>query len=445
MKTLLILAYDFPPYVSVGGLRPYSWYKHLKEFGVEPVVVTRQWGNEYGNEFDYIAPGASENTIIEVTEYGTIIRAPFNPNFSQRLLLKYGKGKFTLIRKFITGFFEFGQFFFNIGSKSSVYFAAKKYLKTNKVDAIVATGEPFVLFKYAASLSKIYKIPWFADYRDNWSQSRNRSSSFFLKQFNFYTEKKIMSKATHIFTVSDFVKINISKIGTNTPISILSNGFDDSILEKGLHDKRVKNKTFNIVFSGFVANYYPIDTFFSTISKFIEANNLSNIKIIFIGLKNKERLFQTLKKYSNLKQCIIEYPKMENHKLIEKYFTCDCLLLFNDYYTTGTKIFDYLAVKRKILFCFTDNSVEHELMEYYDVEIDESHSNFNNHVQADLIQKTKSGVLVKDAVHLYQVLDELLQEYESNGYIDCNTFDVEKYSRKSQAYRLAEFVKKVCI
>jgi hypothetical protein len=46
MKKLLILAYDFPPYVSVGGLRPYNWFKYLKEFGVEPIVVTRQWGNE---------------------------------------------------------------------------------------------------------------------------------------------------------------------------------------------------------------------------------------------------------------------------------------------------------------------------------------------------------------------------------------------------------------
>ena len=42
MKKVLILAYDFPPYVSAGGLRPYNWYLYLKEFGVEPVVITRQ-------------------------------------------------------------------------------------------------------------------------------------------------------------------------------------------------------------------------------------------------------------------------------------------------------------------------------------------------------------------------------------------------------------------
>ncbi|MDA3780596.1 MAG: hypothetical protein PF487_10325 [Bacteroidales bacterium] len=31
MKKVLILAYDFPPYVSVGGLRPYSWYKYIAD------------------------------------------------------------------------------------------------------------------------------------------------------------------------------------------------------------------------------------------------------------------------------------------------------------------------------------------------------------------------------------------------------------------------------
>ena len=42
MKKVLILAYDFPPYVSVGGLRPYSWYKYFHEFGLYSVFVPEQ-------------------------------------------------------------------------------------------------------------------------------------------------------------------------------------------------------------------------------------------------------------------------------------------------------------------------------------------------------------------------------------------------------------------
>ena len=74
--TVLILAYDFPPYVSVGALRPYNWYKYFREFGIYPVVITRQWGNEYGNQLDYVSASSSTETVFENTEYGTVIRTP---------------------------------------------------------------------------------------------------------------------------------------------------------------------------------------------------------------------------------------------------------------------------------------------------------------------------------------------------------------------------------
>ena len=68
MKKILILAYDFPPYISAGSLRPYSWYESLHEFGVYPVVITRQWDNKYGNHLDYVAHSGSAQTIIEENE-----------------------------------------------------------------------------------------------------------------------------------------------------------------------------------------------------------------------------------------------------------------------------------------------------------------------------------------------------------------------------------------
>jgi hypothetical protein len=88
MKKLLILAYDFPPYVSVGGLRPYNWLKYLREYGIEPIVITRQWSNKYGNALDYIAPITTSETIIEHTDFGKIFRTSLKPTFSKHLLLK---------------------------------------------------------------------------------------------------------------------------------------------------------------------------------------------------------------------------------------------------------------------------------------------------------------------------------------------------------------------
>jgi len=226
MKKLLILAYDFPPYVSVGGLRPYSWYKHLKEFGVYPIVVTRQWANDYGDERDYIAPSKSKETLIEETEFGTIVKASYKANLSNRLLLKYGTKRFKLFRKLISGFFEFGQYFFNIGPKSCVYRVAKNYLKTNSVDMIIATADPFVLFKYASALSRQYNLPWIADYRDPWVEAKGS-----IQKFNRFFERRYLKNATQITTVSEFLIQKIKQNVQNKPFDILINGYDSSLTE----------------------------------------------------------------------------------------------------------------------------------------------------------------------------------------------------------------------
>src|SRR5687768_6778857 len=90
VKKVLILAYAFPPYVSAGSLRPHSWYKYLHESGIYPIVVTRQWDNRYRNHLDYVAPGQVPHAVVEESDRGTVIRTPYAPNLSNRLLLKYG-------------------------------------------------------------------------------------------------------------------------------------------------------------------------------------------------------------------------------------------------------------------------------------------------------------------------------------------------------------------
>src|SRR5262249_9288758 len=160
----LILAYDFPPLVSVGGLRPYSWYRYLKQFGVEPTVITRQWSNHHGSALDYVATSDSKEVGVEASQFGTILRAPYKPNLSNRLL-QHSRTRVRLIRRVITAWYEVGQFILPIGPKRRLFSTARSYLRQHGADVIVATGEPFVLFMYASQLSKEFGVPWIADYR----------------------------------------------------------------------------------------------------------------------------------------------------------------------------------------------------------------------------------------------------------------------------------------
>jgi hypothetical protein len=106
----------------------------------------------------------------------------------------------------------------------------------------------------------------------------------------------------------------------------------------------------------------------------------------------------------------------------------------------GTKIFDYIAIKRKIILCFTEDSDALKLKEQF-YNIDEN-SIFSGQLQADLIKETNSGVIVKDQIELKQILLDLIQEFKEQSYISCETKNIDNYSRKFNVKRLADIIRR---
>lgn len=442
MKRVLILAYDFPPYVSVGGLRPYSWYKYFREFDIDPIVVTRQWSNKHGNHLDYIVSSDEQTcSIVENNVQGTIIRTPYKANLSNRLLIKYGADRFSFLRKAITFYHEFSPFISKGGTKSALYYEAQKYLKANKVDAIIATGEPFVLFTYAASLSKTFDIPWIADYRDSWTHEVSRSPNWLMRKWNAFIEKKILKNAACATTVSEFLKYKITDLIHDKVFHVLPNGYDPEAIEcvEGI---RQQSEKLRIVFVGTIYEWNPIRSFFKVFSKFITEHSTSPMEIHFYGINIADKLEAMLdNEFKLIYDKVKIIPKVPNPILLQKIAESNVMLLFNYYSHMGTKIFDYLAIKRKIVMCYTDDPEANKLKEKY-FNVDES-DNYSRHLQEDLIKATNSGVIVKDSVHLMKVLTDLEAEFNQKGMIECNSIGIERYSRKIQVEKLAEIIRQI--
>jgi hypothetical protein len=143
--------------------------------------------------------------------------------------------------------------------------------------------------------------------------------------------------------------------------------------------------------------------------------------------------------HPELKDYFTFTPRIPNREVLERLAENNVMLLFNYYSYMGTKIFDYLGVKRKIILCYSDDKEANRLKEkYYGIEEIEG---ISKTLQADLIAATKSGIVVKDAVHLSYVLDDLWQEFVEKGEIECNSIGVEKFSRKEQVEKLAGIIK----
>jgi hypothetical protein len=430
MRKVLILAYDFPPYISVGALRPYSWFKYFPDFNVKPIVVTRQWSTKYGNYLDYIAPGESYKTIIEENEEHVVIKTPYKPNYANRILLKYGDNKFKLIRKLITGYYEMAQFIFNVGTKSGLYYGANEYLKNNKVDVIIATGSPHILFKYASKLSKKYKTPWIADYRDPWSQSQSRNKNGWLKYWNRYFEKKFLKNVSLITVATEFVKGKVSTLLKDKQFIEVLNGYDPITAKKSSEVKPTESYL-SIALAGTIYKWHPIESILKSIAVVKSSNPDIKLRLKLFGTNKEAYIKDFISKESPEILDLIEFhSKLHNEELLPELAKEHLMLLFNDHSLVGTKIYDYLAVKRNILFCYTEETVK-ELykLPYYKDEI----ASISNQIQQDIIAKTNSGYLIKNSNDLREHIINLYDEFLKNGKIECNSVNIEFYSRKKQA------------
>ena len=92
------------------------------------------------------------------------------------------------------------------------------------------------------------------------------------------------------------------------------------------------------------------------------------------------------------------------------------------------------------MFCYENDDNANQLkMRFFEYDGDEEVAN----PQQKLITETNSGLIIQDRNHLKEVLKELHSTFSQTGQIECNSTDIEQYSREIQTSRLAEIVKKI--
>ncbi len=437
-KKVLILAYDFPPFISVGALRPVGWMQHLHEFGVYPIFVTRDWSHVTGDETDYIGKG--NRNQLKITQHDTysVIHVPFEPHLGNKMYVKYGAERFSFPRRLINAIYEFGQFFLPIGNKRSLYLTARKYLsKHPEIDAIIATGDPFVLFHYARKLSEEFKKPAIYDYRDPWSQGVNIENNRIYRYLSKKIEMRVLGENPVITTVSDFLCAKLKEMHPTGQFHLVSNGYMDIDTSNiSYSGNRLK-----IAYAGSMYNWYPYQGFFETLSQLKNDFKL-DIDVSFFGVNKELELINFIENRTpNIRQNITFINKLPVEQLYQELAKHHLLLLFNSFSFMGTKIYDYLAIQRNILLLFTnDDQTERLRRELFIIQESDDHS---QSLQADLLQDTNSGISIEDPDHLKHELIAFDQELKQSGSIPFNSRNLDHFSRKYQTERLATIIHSV--
>jgi len=430
-KKVLILAYDFPPYISIGGMRPYGWFKFLPKDLYEVSIVTRQWNTETRTPIDCILPSLSNKVEIEEVDGRRVFRAPFKPNLRDKLLIKYGFDKFGLLRKGMSFFIDLFKHSFSFcDSSRTIYKAADILLENESFDVIIATGEPFILFKHAHQLSKKHNIKWVADYRDGWTTNQRKDRLGFAESIinNNYKrkEKKYIKTASLITTAAAEYRLELSSIIDITKIHVVLNGFISRF--SSLKIDIDKKQRFEISYLGTLYSHQNIEMFMKGVEKFISKTGVSvnQFSIKFIGLNfypdQKERVFKCSEA---INPYLIFTDKVPYEELIEEVKESSLLLLMSQKNMNwlNAKVFDYLMFNKPVLFLGNDEGI-----------LDNILTEVNN-----------STIRVNKSEEVFNALIQSYSEFLKVGYLKNSNIQekVFNYSRESQTQILADLLMKI--
>lgn len=426
-KKILILCIDFPPWPSVGAQRPASWCKYADDSKYELVVVTRKWKNTRDDTADYFI---NPTNFPDEGHFGNakIFYTNFKPNLRDKIILHRKNGIiFKVIQKILTTFYYTAPYFIRIFDNTrEIYYKTDSYIKGNTdVSLIVATGEPFITFRYAYLLSRKYKIPWCADYRDGWSENYGIKympalQRFILRHILRKLEKKMVTSASLITTVTPSLKKSLEKF-LGKKVHVIYNGYDPKEIELIIKEPSHLSEKFTIAYLGSLYPFQPLEEFADFLGKFLTEKIIdqSKLSLTFIGGESyKERIktaFSSVLNETNLQIL----PRLERNKALSLLYSSHLLLLLASDSVDGSaaKIYEYFALKKPIFIYKNDHGTIKNLVEY-----------------------TNAGFLYSDYESAKHYLLNLYNCYLTNNReaFITSPLHIENFSRKNQTARFFE-------
>ncbi len=428
MKKVLFITYYWPPSGGSGVQRPLKFVKYLQSFGWQPIVYTVENG-----EF----PETDFSLLNEIPENITVLKKSIFEPFSFYKWFTGKKKDFKLVAGYVnqkksTSFLEKIAMWIrsNIFIPDARMFWIKpsihyidKWLKTNKVDAIITTGPPHSVLLIGLGIKQKHKLPWLVDFRDPWTEIdfyKDLNLTKFADKEHKKLEIQVLQLADKVVCVSPDWGQGLARIG-NRQINYISNGFD----EQDIHAEILVNldPKFSIVHIGMMGKSRNHEVFWQAISELIIENE-SFEKDVEIKLYGKCDVSVAQSIASNqLENYAKIFDYVPHNEIV--YIQKSAQVLYLSVNETANakgiltgKIYEYLAVKRPIL-CIGPPDGE----------------------AAKVVLDSGAG-LVSDFGDKTMLKSNIINFY--NNYKNKITFeggkDFEKYSRKSQTQQLAHLL-----
>lgn len=352
---MLIITYYWPPSGGGGVQRWLKFVKYIRDFGWEPIIYTPE-----NPDFELQDDSLYEDVPQGITVLKKAIWEPFG---AYRMLLgKKAVQKQGVVSSSSGSLFNKlsiwirGNYFIPDSRvfwvRSSVNYLAK-YLKTNKIDALVTTGPPHSLHLIGLELKTRLGVKWLADFRDPWSKwdvldqlklsKRSRKSHQNL-------EHSVLTGADQIITVSPTLKSSLEDLGAKN-VEVITNGYDFETNE----NTQDLPKKFRISHIGSLNLARNPQILWDVLNELAEElpEFASDLEIYLSGTV-EDGVSESIKSQQNLDDCYINGGYLTHKQVIDAYNNSAILLLIvsksnNASWILPGKMFEYLVQNKPIL------------------------------------------------------------------------------------------------
>lgn len=421
MKRVLILSYYYFPCNGVAAYRPNSWYKYFPKNNIYPIVLTRHWNGNENKWPDYLVEKTEPEKFLR-HENGATCYMPYYTNLIVKFTRHHVVQKLGISKLFHLILPLLGKFQLEVDAYNCLKKKAIELIKTEKIDAIIATSPPLNIINLAYKLGSKYNIPYIIDFRDSWNNLQliddfkpTIKDLYFNKTKEFYL-KKWLSNSKKVITVTPIIsELLLKNIGIQS--DVVTNGYEKDLLTS-LYAEPNKQK-FIVSVIGTIHEMQNIQVLLNGLKLFLKNNGDERIEIAFYGVESFDSVTRLIKEALPLNR-VITTPRISRNEAIAKMFDSSVLLFpsyhkYRDYYTA--KIFEYLGSKRNILMVPANND-----------KVDE------------LIKDSGSGKIAVSEKDVAFILNKWFEEFKAFGKLNYNGNEeyINKFSRESLAGKLAE-------
>ena len=217
-----------------------------------------------------------------------------------------------------------------------------------------------------------------------------------------------------ITTTSDSQKKDLQKIHKKKNIELIFNGFFPEIIDKSINIQ--DSECFKIAYGGTIYPFQKLEVFLEGFKRFVNEINNPNVIMQFVGVDFFNDQTNRILGYDvNINKYIEILPRMRHDLALEKLSEANVLLLLGDSKIRQlyAKVFDYIAIGRKILFVVND------------------YSNVR-----DILIDTNTGMICENEDDAYMYLKKCYEEFILNKTVKCYVKNISKYTREIQAEKM---------